>query len=301
MSNISVTSGGHSWQMHQLLTENLNVMKYNQRHDWDFKVLISGNGMTRTGKSTITFQMAQYCDPTFADNWKSRVVFNSEQLIDVARKIGKGKVIVYDEARESLDSKKQLEKYTKDLLDFFSQCGNLNHIVFIVLPNYFDLPKGIAIVQSMFLINCTTESHKDSDSILRGYFEFYNRRDKRMLFIKGKMFNDYESQRPSFKGTFSNYIPFDREEYEALKNKSLLEHSNNKKNRGLSSSEVARLKRESEYFHTCLHNMNERGVLQKDMSLCFGVSIKQIQRWLKGENEEVVGIENNNIKIETET
>jgi len=218
MSYTKITSGKYVYNLHSLLKGNLDLIKKNNQNDWDFKMLISGDGMTRTGKSTLGTQIAQYLDPTFADNWKERMIFDGEKLIDTAYKIGRNKALVYDEAKAGLDSKKQMEQYTKRLLDFFSQCGNLNHLVIIILPEFFELPKSIAMTQSIFLINCYARNGFE-----RGYFEFYNRKDKRYLYIKGTKYLDYTSQRPSFKGTFIDYIPFNRKEYETLKSKTLNE------------------------------------------------------------------------------
>lgn len=215
MSHIEIKRGKRTFKFHQLLANNLDKIVEQQEQDWDFKQLVSGDGMTRTGKSTLAFQMALYQDSTFADNWKDRIIFDGQKLIETAYKCGKKKVLVYDEAREGLDSKKQMEKYTQNLLDFFSQCGNLNHIVIIVLPEFFELPKTIAITQSIFLVNCYAEGFK------RGYFEFHNRKSKRYLYIKGQKFLDYKSQTPSWKGTFTKYVPFDKAEYEELKSKTL--------------------------------------------------------------------------------
>jgi len=215
MSHIKVTRGKRNWMFHEVLSKNLDTIREQQTQDWDFKELISGDGMTRTGKSTLAFQMALYQDPTFADNWQNRIIFDGQKLIETAYNIGTQKTLVYDEAREGLDNKKQMEKYTRNLLDFFSQCGNLNHIVIIVLPEYFELPKTIAITQSIFLINCYADGFK------RGYFEFHNRKSKRYLYIKGQKYLDYKAQRPSWKGTFTKYMPFDKKEYETLKNKTL--------------------------------------------------------------------------------
>lgn len=212
MSHIEVRRAGIVWKMHEALCHNLDHIIKNQNNDWDFKELITGDGMTRTGKSTLAFQMAQYQDQSFSENWQERIIFDGQKLIENAYKIGTNKVLVYDEAREGLDSKKQMERYTKNLLDFFSQCGNLNHIVIIVLPEYFELPKTLALTQSIFLINCYAKN-----GFQRGYFDFYSRKDKRYLFIKGTKFLDYTSQRPTFKGTFTKFMPIPRKQYEALK------------------------------------------------------------------------------------
>ncbi len=216
MSHIQIISGDKKWKMHELLVNNLKLIKKHNANDWDFKMLISGDGMTRTGKSTIASQIAQYLDPTFAENYKDRMIFDGEKLIDIAYTIGKNKALVYDEAKAGLDSKKQMEQYTKKLLDFFSQCGSLNHMLIVVLPEYFELPKSIAMTQSIFLLNCYARNGFE-----RGYFEFYNRKDKRYLYVKGTKYFDYTSQRPTFKGTFTNYVPFNRKTYEALKSETL--------------------------------------------------------------------------------
>jgi len=212
MSHTKVTSGKFTWKLHSFLKDNLDHLIKANKNDWDFKLLVSGDGMTRTGKTTIAVQCAAYLDDTFIENWKERMIFDGQGLIKVSQTLKKGSAIVYDEAREGLDSKKQMERYTKNLLDFFSQCGNLNLYIFIVLPDFFELPKSIAVVQTMFLINCHTK-----DGFERGYFEFYNRRSKKGLYIKGSRYLDYKSWKPSFKGTFTKFFPIPRKEYEERK------------------------------------------------------------------------------------
>jgi len=205
-------------KMHTALIKNLDLVKHNQKNDWDFKIAISGDGMTRTGKSTEGAQMCAYQDETFAQNWKERIIFDGQKLIETAYKIPKGSWIMYDEGREGLDSKKQMERYVKNLLDFFSQCGNLNLGIVIILPEFFELPRSVAINQTIFLINCYARNGFD-----RGYFDFFNRRDKKYLYVKGGKYLDYRAQTPSFQGTFNNWFPVDRQEYEELKTHTLKE------------------------------------------------------------------------------
>lgn len=216
MSWTEVESGGCKWKFHDLLAQNLDNLKEHNKDDWDFKCLFSGDGATRTGKSTLATQCAQYVDPSFAANWRERMIFDGKSLVEAAYKIGKGKALVYDEAREGLDSKKQMHQYTQNLLDYLSQCGNLNQFLFIVLPDFFELPKSLALNQSIFLINCYARK-----GFQRGYFDFFNRIDKKYLYIKGQKWLDYRCQRPTWDGTFVNYMPFDRDEYEKLKSATL--------------------------------------------------------------------------------
>lgn len=244
MSYTEVESGGQKYKLHTYLKENLDIVKKNNTNDWDFKLLYSGDGMTRTGKSTKACQDAAYCDPTFADNWREQVVFDGKKLKEIAYKIGKNKAIVYDEAREGLNNKRQMEAFTKNLLDFFSECGNLNHMLFIVLPEFFELPKSVAITQSTYLINCYARNGFE-----RGYFDFFNRVDKKYLYLKGNKYLDYKCQRPSFKGTFTNYLPFDRTEYEKAKTEALIAKS---KKQEEAEAESILLDKEKSFSNKCL-------------------------------------------------
>src|SRR6056297_352188 len=224
---VNVTSGGKSWQMNKTLRNNLSVLKKRVRDDWNFKIIISGDGMTRTGKSTMAAQVAQFLDPTFAENFKKRMIFSAKDLQNRAYKIGKYKALVYDEARNGLDSKSVMTGYTKKLIDFFAECGNLNQIIIIVLPDYFELEKSVAGTQSICLINCYP-----GPGFKRGYFDFYNKRGKKNLYIFGKKKLNYREieeyyggipNKFGFKGKFTSFFPFNKEKYEKRKRKKLLE------------------------------------------------------------------------------
>ena len=60
---------------------------------------------------------------------------------------------IYDEARESLASTKHMKKLQEDIIDFFNECGQLNQIFIVVLPDFFSLKEEIAVGRSEILIN----------------------------------------------------------------------------------------------------------------------------------------------------
>ena len=277
MSYTTVTSGPHTFKLHTYLKENLDLIKKNQKRDWDFKVLYSGDGMTRTGKSTKAAQDAQYLDEDFSEYWKEKMIFDGKKLKKTAYSFDKPSSLVYDESREGLDSKRQMEKYTKNLLDFFSECGNLNHAIFIVLPEYFDLPKSIAMTQSTYLINCYARNGFE-----RGYFDFFNRKDKKYLYIKGKQWLDYTVQRPTFKGTFTDWLPFPRDEYEKLKRKALQEKSERKEEQ---AAESILLDKEKMFSNNCLRLLKE-GMPVKTIAERLGINRRTISYRLKWEREK---------------
>lgn len=277
MSHTEVISGKYKYKIHSELKRRLdNVNKLNT-NDWDFKILISGNGMTRTGKSTCAVQIAQYIDSTFADNWEERMIFDGQKLIDTAYKIGKNKCLVYDEAREALDSKKQMQTFTKNLLDFFSQCGNLNHKIIIVLPDFFDLPKSVAIVSSAFLINC-----RITDDWKRGYFDYYNRTGKKYLYIMGKKFLDYNRRYKSFDGTFTKQFLIDKDLYESKKSKALIE-LRNRENKTKDRYENTHKKK----ILLAINKFKELGYNNTEIGKIFGVTRVFVYHMLKEEEIKI--------------
>lgn len=204
------------------LKSNLNTAVYNMDFDWDFVFIISGDGMVRVGKSVLAQQIGYYIaykkgTPFSMEN----ICFTGEQLINTAHHLPKNSVLIYDEAREGLDAKKTMESMTKSLLDFFAECGMYNDFIIVILPDFFELNKNIAISRSDALINVFRTSKdrqlSNGDNILeyeRGHFEFYNRKEKRELYIKGKkLFCSYDIGKRNFYGEFKNYWVVNKEEY----------------------------------------------------------------------------------------
>ena len=210
------------------LKDNLNSLAYNMKHDFDSLICISGSGLVRVGKSVLAQQIGYFMAYRLGTTMNlDNIVFSGAELISIAKILPKNSVIIYDEARGELDTKKVMENITKNLLDFFAECGMYNHCLIMVLPDYFELPKSVAINRSECLINVirTTGTTNDSDGnevvkFERGVFEFYNRNGKKMLYILGKKnYDDYSIGKKyrSFFGEFPNVFVMDKKEYEDKK------------------------------------------------------------------------------------
>ena len=227
MALVEVTD--KKYGMYPALRSNLDSIIYNLKRDWDFIIVITGSGNTRVGKSLLAQQVAYY----FAYNLGTKfdlenVVWDSEELIEKALEMPKNSVIIYDEAREGLESKKAIEKESRGLFDFFSQNGALNQIIILVMPDFFEMSKGIAVNRSIFLLNTyyTNELRQTNikgrsvevQRFRRGYFEFYNKKNKRKLYIKGKRnFFSYEGGLFNWRGKFPNYWVLPLEGYNQSK------------------------------------------------------------------------------------
>lgn len=218
---------------------------------YDCVGLVSGKGKVRVGKSTIAMQVAYFLAWILAGgqmilkqgsdskhpeivgvkppknpvrfDLHENVVFSAEELKVTAdrlwKKYGKHQVIVYDEGRQGLDSARAMESVNKGMEDFFQECGYMEHIILIVLPNFFKLHEDYAVARSVFLIDCYARKYK------RGYFNFYNELQKERLYYFGKKLigvtAKYSATNVSFYGRFGKWMPFDKGEYEILKGKAL--------------------------------------------------------------------------------
>jgi len=195
--------------MQQYLKNNIDGIDKFLKKSWDCIGIVSGHGKVRIGKSTLAAQVAFYIawvlagGQTIVDekntrivkhippknpvrfNLKENVLFSAEDLQDAATKLyekyGKNQVILYDEGRQGLDSARAMENINKGMQDFFQECGFMGHVIIIVLPSFFKLHEDYAVARSLFLIDVFAD--KDFN---RGYFNFYNERQKENLYFFGK-------------------------------------------------------------------------------------------------------------------
>ena len=134
----------------------------------------------------------------------------------LGRSLPMNSVIIYDEGRTGLDAKTTMTTLNKMLEDFFQECGVFNHVILIVLPDFFKLHADYACSRSYFLIDVFLD-----ESFNRGYFNFYNEVQKDFLYNHGKkklgVISKYTAGYPSFSGYFSKWFPFDKKKYDTLK------------------------------------------------------------------------------------
>ncbi|HUS48549.1 MAG TPA: hypothetical protein VMZ91_00145 [Candidatus Paceibacterota bacterium] len=225
------------------LMKNLNPIPQFLKKSWDCVGIVSGRGKVRVGKSTMAAQVCYYLAWLLAGgqmevddknkilevkkptspvrfNLKENVVFSAEQLQSQAmalyEKYGKNQVIMYDEGRQGLESARTMESLNKGMEDFFQECGFMGHVIIIVLPNYFKLHEDYAVARSIFLIDVFADKN-----FSRGYFNFYNERQKEYLYFFGKkrvgVTAKYMATNESFWGRFTQWLPFNKEEYDEIK------------------------------------------------------------------------------------
>jgi len=229
------------------LKQNLDSISNYLNKAWDCVCIVSGHGKVRIGKSTMASQIAFYLAWCLAGgqtitneekkvieiispknpvrfNLKENVVFSAEDLQEAATKLhekyGKNQVILYDEGRQGLDSARAMETINKGMEDFFQECGLMGHVIIIVVPNFFKLHEDYAVARSLFLVDVFHDKN-----FSRGYFNFYNERQKEYLFFFGKkrigISAKYSATNENFWGRFTAWLPFDKDEYEKLKKEAM--------------------------------------------------------------------------------
>ncbi len=196
------------------------------------------------------------------------IVFSPDDLKKKAHELPPNSVIVYDEGRAGLDSSRSMESVNKGMQDFFQECGVFGHVILIVLPDFFQLHQNFAVSRSLFLINVFT-----NDVFERGYFSFYNEQQKELLYFWGKKkigasFR-YRAAKRNFWGTFSDWLPFDKDEYE------------NKKKQALAAKSIGRKQ---------IQEMKERDLLIHYIVMKLGIKKMQLEKDMEkfGYNNEAI-------------
>lgn len=214
INGVSISLGGY-------LTSVLEDMKEFPKHDWDVINLVTGD--EGDGKTTFVKLCSYYLDPKIkADQW----AYNSEQfekIVDMDFPVGSN--IVWDESDELSGhwSNVVLQTLTRK----FKRIRKKRYVIWLVTPTFFDMRMYFAIKRTRCLFDVYAEPTRNEDGKFipnRGRVRFFNKNDKRLLYIKGKKEWNMHAKAPSFFDRFgmipSNY-PIDADVLEAKKDEAM--------------------------------------------------------------------------------
>jgi len=213
------------------LKKTLDSYTYNLKKDWDFVICISGGGQTRVGKSVLAQQIGYYMAQNIGTPFDvSNITFSGRELKEKALSSPQYSILIYDEARSALGTDKTMQKVSRDLRDFFAECGQLNHIIILVLPDFFELTKGIALNRSRLLLDVYTNNYikgVGDNEVLefkRGFYKVYNKRQKDLLYLRGKREKNYGVVKPHYCDKFNEVYVIDEKAYREKKKISLADN-----------------------------------------------------------------------------
>ena len=297
------------WYINDFLATQLDSITYNIKKDWDFVIIITGDRMVRVGKSVLAqivcaylayrFAMVKIRDETMhyyplnEDAYNmSNLYFDNKKMVEESFKKPKYSVIHYDEGREGLAANKAMMQVQKDLVDFFTECGQMNHCFVIVAPDFFDLKEMMAVARSEILINVYRKSENKMMDIYnegkeipvtvfsRGHFEFFSRKKKAILYDNYRTTHRkwYGSVKCDFLGDFSNQYPLGEEPYRQAKADALsrFKEAHKKETIGAKESKDIQLKME-----VVRQQYEVEKKTQAEIAKMWGVDQTTVSTWLK--------------------
>ncbi len=198
-----------------------DIRKTMRKRSIDFHMAISG--YPGSGKSKLASQTATILDPSFDEN---RMHQTTESFIKaVEAETEPLKCHVLDEAWDGLSSSAVRKEIGKLFVNLLNVVRQKRLYIIIVLPDFFELSKHIAIFRTRWLFHCYGENFGDV-----GSFAGFGIQAKKMLYIKGKPFLNYNAHPYDVCGRFVEKDPptFNWKRYEDVIKKQSLGESTSK-------------------------------------------------------------------------
>lgn len=190
------------------LAVNLDIYAKKIVDDMHFALIISGNDSVGNGKTTLSTHAGCYL--TYKINKQHNInntfthmnmVFKAKDLVKRSFELPKYSVIVLDEGDDLTEH--SMKHSAKELKRYFRKCRQLNQILILILPSFFELPRFYALARSHCLMNV-----KFMGEFNRGYFDFYGPKQKKYLYLKGKRDWNYDISPSDFQGRFFSSYTF---------------------------------------------------------------------------------------------
>lgn len=178
------------------------------KRNWDYVAIISG--IPGSGKSTFSRSVARYCCPWFSLKY---IAFTAKEFIKITNECPKYSAVVLDESFQSLNTRITMSPEFRRIISHLQLLRQKHLFIFLCLPNFFDLTKGVAIFRASHLF--VTYASKEG---LRGRFLAWGRNEKRKLYVKGSKYLDLFVVDANFKGRYTRAEDIISEkDYEELK------------------------------------------------------------------------------------
>lgn len=185
-----------------------------KKRNWDYVSIISG--IPGSGKSTLARCLARYCCPWFD---LPHVAFTVDEFIKLTNNCPEYSSVILDESFQSLNSRVTMSPAFLRIINHLQIIRQKHLFIFLCLPNFFDLSKGVAIFRASHLF--VTYASNDGK---RGKYLAWDRSGKRRLYIRGQKYLNYNAVVANVRGKFITMKKIMSEvEYEKKKRKHLMD------------------------------------------------------------------------------
>lgn len=184
-------------------------------------ILITGR--VGTGKSKLARDLAYYLDP---DVGLDQIVFTHEELIEKGLKLGRGKALIFDEAREGTMSTQAMSQSNQRVGLFLDTVRSRCLFIFLLQPSPWNFQKSIFCESGdihFHVFRAKTKNYDRNDPealpFERGHYDVYSFDRKRLLYMKGKKWSVFpKSVKPSISNCrFGSRQVIDEDEYQRRK------------------------------------------------------------------------------------
>lgn len=253
--------------------ELMKIRKNTRGHDRDAVLIYFGD--VGDGKSTIAAQDLKVLDSRFnascmcqtEDDFKSKI----QEFLNMGDE-GKHRAIALDEAFEGLNSSQVASRSQKLLVNLLQTIRQRNLFIALVLPNFFDLSKTVAIFRSKWATMVYSRSGE------RGYFKTWGKERKKELYIRGKALYNFNVVKPNLQGRFSSFMPLDVGAYRKMKDQALLNLMDRHENRRGIMETQSKYSRDN-----ALKELFQKGMSRGDLAKLFKLSKSAVYMILRGE------------------
>ena len=182
--------------------------KINKR-DKDYVMLV--DGYEGSGKSTASQQWGKYVDPTLD---LDRICMTADEFKEAIINAKHHECVIYDEAVTGMSAGDSITRIGRLLKSMMMQMRQKNLFVIVIIPTIFELNKYTVLSRARSFFHIYESKGK------MGYFVGYNRKDTKLLYLRGKKTYTYRVK-SRFIGRFMGKYVIDESKYRKKKEEAL--------------------------------------------------------------------------------
>lgn len=195
------------------LKQNLDYEFKRLKENWDCIMLIDGE--EGSAKTTLGATIAYYMSSLMKTKFDmDDIIFTIPQFNKWIETQPDNSVCLWDEFVLAGMSADALTRIQNTLIKQMTMIRRKGHLIILIIPYIFMLRKYFAIARTRCLIHVYSP-----DNLRRGQFRYFSKPNKRMLYIKGIKYWEFNVWHPDFLGRFTDTygLFFDKDIYESKK------------------------------------------------------------------------------------